>query len=58
MVGLKIYKFKDKESYENLKPMLNGWCFFRTENDIHYVKAPTNKTITDLVGMSILIEVI
>ena len=56
MVGLKVYKFKDKESYENLKPMLNGWCFFRTENDIHYVKAPTNKTITDLVGMGILIE--
>ena len=58
MVGLKVYKFKDKESYENLKPMLNGWCFFRSEGEIYYVKAPNNKTIKNLVENGILIQVI
>lgn len=60
MVGLKqlvTYKFKDKETYETLKPVLNGWCFFRNENDTYLVKAPNNKTIKQFVELGYLIQI-
>jgi hypothetical protein len=60
MVGLKkleLYKFKDKETYETLRPVLNGWCFFRNENDIFYLKAPNNNTIKQFVELGYLIQI-
>jgi hypothetical protein len=58
MVELKVYKFKDKDSYETLKPTLSGWCFFRIDGESYLIKAPNNKFIKDLVGNGILIEII
>jgi len=54
MVGLKVYKVKDKENYENLRIGLSGWCFFRYENDNYYLKAPLNKTIKDLIDAGVI----
>ena len=60
MVGLtklKVYKFKDKETYDTVKPALNGWCFFRNENDTYLVKAPNTKTIKQFVELGYLIQI-
>ena len=57
MVGLKTFKFKDKESYELLRPVLNGWCFFRNEKDGFYLKAPNNKRIKEFVELGYLTEI-
>ncbi len=57
MVGLKVYKIKDKETYERLHSMLSGWCFFRQENDVYFVKAPLNNTIKGLIEMEMISEI-
>ena len=49
VVGLKVYKVKDKETYNKLNSLLVGWCFFRHEGNEYYIKAPSNKTIKELV---------
>lgn len=55
MVGLEKYKIKDKASYEKIKPLLEGWCFFRHQNDEYYVKAPkNNQLIKDLIENNII----
>jgi hypothetical protein len=54
MVGLKVYKVKDKENYENLRIGLSGWCFFRHENENYYLKAPLNKTIKNLINVGVI----
>jgi hypothetical protein len=56
MVGLKVYKVKDKETYNHLHTVLTGWCFFRNEGDNFYIKAPENKTIKDLVNSELILE--
>jgi hypothetical protein len=56
MVGLKVYKVKDKETYNHLHTILTGWCFFRNEGDNFYIKAPENKTIKDLVNSELILE--
>ena len=56
VVGLKIYKVKDKETYNHLHTVLSGWCFFRNENQNYYIKAPTNKTILNLIEMGFIKE--
>lgn len=56
VVGLKVYKVKDKETYSNLRNMLNGWCFFRHEKDEYFIKAPLNKTIKGLIEMGLILE--
>jgi hypothetical protein len=56
MVGLKVYKVKDKETYNHLHTVLTGWCFFRNEGDNFYIKAPENKTIRDLVNSELILE--
>jgi len=58
VVGLKVYKVKDKETYNHLNTVLSGWCFFRNEGDNYYVKAPLNKTIESLIEMGMITEVI
>jgi len=58
VVGLKVYKVKDKETYNHLNTVLSGWCFFRNEGDDYYVKAPLNKTIESLIEMGMIKEVI
>jgi hypothetical protein len=56
MVGLKVYKVKDKETYNQLHTVLAGWCFFRSEGDDYYIKAPENKTIKGLIEMGLILE--
>ena len=56
MVGLKVYKVKDKETYNQLNSLLVGWCFFRQENNEYFIKAPLNKTIENLIGMGSIME--
>jgi hypothetical protein len=56
VVGLKVYKVKDKENYEKLKPQLSGWCFFRSEDDQYFIKAPLNNSIKTLIEMGIITE--
>lgn len=58
VVGLKVFKVKDKETYNHLNTVLSGWCFFRNEGDDYYVKAPLNKTIESLIEMGLITEVI
>ena len=57
MVGLKVYKVKDKETFNHLNTVLSGWCFFRNEGKTYYVKAPLNKTIENLIEMGMIREV-
>jgi len=56
MVGLKVYKVKDKETYNHLNTVLSGWCFFRNEGENYYIKAPFNKTIESLIEMGMIEE--
>lgn len=56
MVGLTVYKVKDKETYNQLHTVLAGWCFFRSEGDDYYIKAPENKTIKGLIEMGLILE--
>ena len=58
MGGLKVFKVKDKETYNHLNTVLTGWCFFRNEGEDYYLKAPLNKTIESLIGMGMISEVI
>ena len=58
MVGLKIYKVKDKETYNHLNTVLSGWCFFRNEGENYFIKAPLNRTIESLIEMGMISEVI
>ncbi len=57
-MGLKVFKVKDKETYNHLNTVLTGWCFFRNEGEDYYLKAPLNKTIESLIGMGMISEVI
>lgn len=56
MVGLKVYKVKDKETYNHLNTVLSGWCFFRHEGENYFIKAPLNKTIGSLIEMGMIEE--
>ena len=56
MVGLKVYKVKDKETYNQLNSLLVGWCFFRYENGEYFIKAPLNKTIKNLIEIGSITE--
>ena len=58
VVGLKVYKVKDKETYNHLNTVLSGWCFFRNEGENYFIKAPLNKTIESLIEMGMISEVI
>jgi hypothetical protein len=57
VVGLKVYKVKDKETYNHLNTVLSGWCFFRHEGENYYLKAPLNKTIESLIEMGMISEI-
>ena len=59
MVGLKnlqVYKIKDKETYNHLQTILNGWCFFRNDGENFYIKAPEKKVIKDLIESGLIEE--
>ena len=57
VVGLKVYKVKDKDTYNHLNTVLTGWCFFRNEGENYFIKAPLNKTIESLIEMGLIIEI-
>jgi hypothetical protein len=56
MVGLKVYKVKDKETYNHLNTVLSGWCFFRNDGENYYLKAPKNNSIDQLIEMGMIKE--
>jgi hypothetical protein len=56
MVGLIVFKVKDKETYNHLHTVLTGWCFFRNEGDDYYIKAPENKSIKTLIEIGSIFE--
>jgi len=56
MVGLIVFKVKDKETYNHLHTVLTGWCFFRNEGDDYYIKAPKNKSIETLIEVGSIFE--
>jgi hypothetical protein len=45
VVGLKVYKIKDKETYEQLRIMFSGLAFFRHTNTEFFIKITKNPTI-------------
>jgi hypothetical protein len=57
VVGLKVYKVKDKNTYNHLHTVLSGWCFFRHENENYFLKAPLNNTIKGLLDMGMITEI-
>jgi hypothetical protein len=56
VVGLNVYKVKNKETYNQLNSLLVGWCFFRHEDGEYFIKAPLNKTIKNLIEMGSIFE--
>ena len=56
VVGLKVFKVKDKETYNHLNTVLSGWCFFRNDGENYYIKAPKNKSIENLIEMGMIKE--
>jgi hypothetical protein len=56
VVGLKVFRVKDKETYSHLNTVLSGWCFFRHDGDNYFIKAPVNKTIESLIEMGLIDE--
>jgi hypothetical protein len=56
MVGLIVYKVKDKETYNHLNTVLSGWCFFRNDGENYYIKAPKNNSIDQLIEMGLITE--
>jgi hypothetical protein len=56
VVGLKVYKVKDKETYQQLNGILSGWCFFRNDGENYYLKAPKNNSIDQLIEMGMIKE--
>jgi hypothetical protein len=56
MVGLIVYKVKDKETYNHLNTVLSGWCFFKNDGENYYIKAPKNNSIDNLIEMGLITE--
>jgi hypothetical protein len=54
MVGLKVYKVKDKDTYIHLNTVLTGWVFFRNDGENFYIKAPLNNSIEQLIEMGLI----
>jgi hypothetical protein len=57
VVGLNVYKVKDKETYNHLHTVLSGWCFFRNKDENYFIKAPLNNTIKGLIEMGLILEI-
>ena len=50
MVGLIVYKIKDKETYVELRSLLNGIAFFRKTEDEFFIKSTKNKVIDYMIS--------
>lgn len=58
MVGLKVYKVKDKESYEKLRVILSGLSFFRQTETEFFIKTPFNDIVKMFLDEKLMEEVI
>ena len=58
MVGLKVYKVKDKESYEKLRLMLSGFSFFRHTETEFFIKTPFNDIVKTFLNEKLMDEFI
>ena len=56
MVGLIVFKVKDKDTYIHLNTVLSGWCFFKNDGENYFIKAPLNKTIEGLIEGGLIVE--
>jgi hypothetical protein len=56
-VGLKVYKIKNKELYENLKKMFSGIAFFRSEKNEFFIKTTKNPTIDEFLKLGLMEEI-
>jgi hypothetical protein len=54
MVGLIVFKVKDKETYNRLHIDLSGSCFFRNDGENYFIKAPLNETIKTLIKLELI----
>lgn len=58
VVGLKVYKVKNKEVYENLRKMFLGIAFFRSEKNEFFIKTTKNPTIDEFLKLGLITEII
>jgi hypothetical protein len=56
LTNLKVFKVKDKETYNHLNTVLSGWCFFKNDGENYYIKAPKNNSIDNLIEMGLITE--
>jgi uncharacterized membrane protein len=57
VVGLKTYKVKNKEVYENLRKMFSGIAFFRSEKNEFFIKTTKNPTIDEFLKLGLMEEI-
>jgi len=57
VVGLKVYKVKTLETYENLRNMFSGYAFFRKNENQFFIKIPKNPTIEEYLKLGLIEEV-
>lgn len=57
-MGLKVYKVKDKESYEKLRLILSGFSFFRHTETEFFIKTPFNDVVKMFLDEKLMDEVI
>ena len=57
VVGLKTYKVKNKDVYEQLRMMFSGIAFFRHTDTEFFIKMTKNPTIKEYLKLG-LIELI
>ena len=54
VVGLKVYKIKDKETYEQLRMMFSGIAFFRNTDTEFFIKTTKNPTIEEFLKLGLI----
>lgn len=57
-MGLKIYKIKDKETYEKLRSTLSGLAFFRHTETEFFIKTPFNDIVKMFLNEKLMDEFI
>jgi hypothetical protein len=57
VVGLKVYKVKNSETYENLRSIFSGYAFFRKNENEFFIKIPKNPTIEEYLKLGLIEEV-
>jgi hypothetical protein len=51
---MKVYKIKDKETYNQLHSMLSGFAFFRHTETEYYIKSPKTPVLDELLKLGLI----